>query len=1075
MTVGADVRTTGQQTAPRALEFGRRRICVVLGAAGWGKTTAVASWVRARRSVWLSCEGRHDATWILNALERATGGALLPPAIPAALDTEDVDRLGAVAADVCERLEASLRDDLVVVVDDLHRLPPRSDAVRLLEGLCWCAPESLRFVLIARREPSFSLQRLRGQGLVADVDAPSLSLATTEIDELLRRVVDPAAGELAELVQERTGGWPAAVRAAVEAVAHAGAEGGAEAVTRLMHPGEPFHTYVAEEVLGKEPSWAQDCLRRIATFGGVTNPDTIGVESPEPAAVLADLTRRGLLQRSSGTFQHWTLLPPLAAYFDHEATARGTKHAGLHAAAAAEYMARGAYGEALRHLVAAGDGDAVASLLIDHRASVAGADEDAAVLPEVGSSDQGPDEARLQQALDEAGPVRGNWTQAFASYQRVAGEAGQLEPQLAWRIMWMLQMQGEFDQVPPLLGNVRLGAEDTLDEAWVLGLVASADRLLGDLVGARRFAHRSLAAARRSGRPSAYGPAHNVLAMLAGADGDRRKVDAHFANALDVAEAAGELVQQLWIRSCRAIHLLEMGTPRDAADEAAALRELSVQCGVPFLQALACTLLGRASLRLGAPDTAAAELATAIELFQRLGSRLLAWPLAGLGDLHRTRGQLSRARASYEEALRTAEGGHDSIGVSHALTGLARVRAADDVPTARRLAERAVAAAEPLHQVAVLLTRGWIELLGGNRDAAARDAARAGAVARGRRDDLGLAEAILLSVLASETPEAEVRLLDEAIQIWQEAGCRLEECVARIVAGRFGSPASKLEAERAAQTLRASGVDLEWRRAAGPLAVLIKSAPNVSINALGVFQVTRDGAVVAKAEWQSKKARDLLKILVAHRRPVPRDRLQELLWPGVAPGKSGNRLSVLLSTLRDVLQPGRDEGGPLQSDGSTVWLDRSRVRVDVDEFLSRADMALGAHRSGEPDAQQLLMSALAARGGELLEDDPYDEWAAPLSEEIRARHTAVLRALVATFRASGDIDSVIRYGLQLLEQDPYDEEVRLDLVAALLDAGRLGEARRHYELYARRMREIDVEPRPMPRPVRIPPPRQRSR
>jgi DNA-binding SARP family transcriptional activator len=106
----------------------------------------------------------------------------------------------------------------------------------------------------------------------------------------------------------------------------------------------------------------------------------------------------------------------------------------------------------------------------------------------------------------------------------------------------------------------------------------------------------------------------------------------------------------------------------------------------------------------------------------------------------------------------------------------------------------------------------------------------------------------------------------------------------------------------------------------------------------------------------------------------------------------------------------------------------------------------------------------------------YDEWAAPLAEEIRARHTAVLRALITTFRAAGDVDTVIRYGLQLLEQDhPYDEEVRLDLVAALLYAGRLGEAWRHYEVYARRMREIDVEPRPMPRPNRVPPPRPPSR
>jgi DNA-binding SARP family transcriptional activator len=158
--------------------------------------------------------------------------------------------------------------------------------------------------------------------------------------------------------------------------------------------------------------------------------------------------------------------------------------------------------------------------------------------------------------------------------------------------------------------------------------------------------------------------------------------------------------------------------------------------------------------------------------------------------------------------------------------------------------------------------------------------------------------------------------------------------------------------------------------------------------------------------------------------------------------------------------------GPLRSDGAAVWLDPARVRVDVEDFLERVDAALDAFRGGRPEAADQLEQAVAAYGGDLLEDDPYEDWAAPLAEEVRARHIALLRALIACFRASGDLDQVIRYGLRLLQQDPYDEEVRLDLVAALLDAGRLGEARRHYDVYARRMREIDVEPRPMPRPPR---------
>jgi hypothetical protein len=69
--------------------------------------------------------------------------------------------------------------------------------------------------------------------------------------------------------------------------------------------------------------------------------------------------------------------------------------------------------------------------------------------------------------------------------------------------------------------------------------------------------------------------------------------------------------------------------------------------------------------------------------------------------------------------------------------------------------------------------------------------------------------------------------------------------------------------------LRDHGVDIDSRRVAGPLGVLVRSAPAVSIQTLGVFQVIRDGAPIPNTVWKSKKARDLLKILIARRRPTP--------------------------------------------------------------------------------------------------------------------------------------------------------------------------------------------------------------
>jgi hypothetical protein len=73
-----------------------------------------------------------------------------------------------------------------------------------------------------------------------------------------------------------------------------------------------------------------------------------------------------------------------------------------------------------------------------------------------------------------------------------------------------------------------------------------------------------------------------------------------------------------------------------------------------------------------------------------------------------------------------------------------------------------------------------------------------------------------------------------------------------------------------------------------------KYTPAVFIRTLGVFEVIRDGTPVPRAVWQSTKARDLLKILIARRKATSRDQLIDLLWPEIDRVKGGNRLSVLL-------------------------------------------------------------------------------------------------------------------------------------------------------------------------------------
>lgn len=1037
----------------------KSRICVVIGAAGWGKTTAVASWSASRPTAWVAYEDHEgDANLLLGRLVAVLRDYAVVPAREVTLTAGTGDVMSATAA-VCRWVRRGLRKDVVLVLDDVHGLRSHSDAMHMLENLCRHVPDQLRLVLISRRELPISLQRLRGRGLVKEIHAPDLAFDIADIEALLRQTVGRDPPGLSRHVWEHTGGWATAVHAAVEMVRAVRTDQRLDALQRLSHQGQRFHQYITEEVIGAAPGWVQQLLRELAISGACTTEMACAADATTTA--LAELSRQGLVRRSSGDSAAWSLVPPLQHYFEQEVAPSSAERAALHVTAARQCIGRGAPAEALRHLMAAGDHAACAALLVDHGDALVESGQLEGVLQAAELPAEYLADPRIQGVLGLAQQVRGHWAQAQQYFERASHDRDELEPALAWRLGLIAFARGEFDEVQALTLRARLDCEDTVDEARVLALSASAYRMTGDLVGLRKMATQAQAAAQRCGQPRAWSNVHHVMAMLAAAEGDWRQADARCTDAQRSAEATDDLCQLTWTRLCRAFHQLEAGAPRHALADAQIALILSERCENPFFVAHALTTRGRARRRLGSLDEALGDFATAIDLFQRLGSRFLAWPLAGLGDLYRTRGQLVRARAVYEEALDLAEPYHDVFGLNSALIGLAGISAADDLPPARELATRAVELGERLREIPSLLARGWVELMGGDLEGACADGARAAVAARRRRDNLGLAEATTLGVLASSDPAADAPRLREAIDIWHETGCGPEEAATRLVAARLGAPIAHLDADNADQTLRNYHIDIESRRVAGPIGVLVRVAPAVSIRALGVFTVLREGVPIPNGAWKSKKARDLLKILVARRRPAPRDVLMELLWPETNPTVAGNRLSVLLCTVRDVLAPHPVGEGPLVTTGAAVSLSRAQVRVDVDDFLARATAALEADRAGEPAAISQLEAAVAAHTGDFLEDDPYQDWAAALDEEVRATHIALLRALADRKRDAGDTDAAVRYMLRLLEQDSYDEEAHLTLLGVLLDAGRLGHAHRHHRNYARRMAEIAVRPRPL--------------
>jgi DNA-binding SARP family transcriptional activator len=628
-------------------------------------------------------------------------------------------------------------------------------------------------------------------------------------------------------------------------------------------------------------------------------------------------------------------------------------------------------------------------------------------------------------------------------------------------------LRGDLERAVDAYERAELDGTNRADEALLLAWRASVDWIKGDADACRATVAKAQEAAEEADDPQALAAVHTVLSMLSALDADRRANETHYFLALNAAERAGDVLQLIRIRTNRSFHYVEEGYYEDALAELETVLPLAEMAGYAVFLGLACINRGDALRGLGRLEEAIAEYETAKFHYQRIGSTDLCYALCGLGDVYRERGDLAVARAAYEESIEIADSAGDLQGLVPALCGLARVLLSEEPQRAIELADRALGFGPSLSFTKALLARGWAATAAGDRDDAAALAEQAARAARERRDRAGMAEAIELEVFASEDPASKTARLHEALSIWTEISDPLGQARVTLALATFNDPKTpRAERSRAEQILRDLGVRTV-NVAAGPLFHLASTQPApVVINALGGLRLLRDGRPVPVAEWQSKKARDLLKILVARRgRLTPREVLMDLLWPAEDPSKLANRLSVALTTVRTILDPERRFGLEhlVVADKTAVGLDLDHLSIDVEEFLARVAEGSALRRDGrEREGLALLAEAEEHYAGDFLEEDPYEDWAVALREEARATYIAVVRTLANAALRDGDFDGAVRYYLRLLERDVFDEDAHLGLVSTLEGAGRHGEARRCYRTYVARMEELGVESAPFP-------------
>jgi DNA-binding SARP family transcriptional activator len=238
--------------------------------------------------------------------------------------------------------------------------------------------------------------------------------------------------------------------------------------------------------------------------------------------------------------------------------------------------------------------------------------------------------------------------------------------------------------------------------------------------------------------------------------------------------------------------------------------------------------------------------------------------------------------------------------------------------------------------------------------------------------------------------------------------------------------------------------------------------PELTIKGLGRIRVdSREGPL--GGNWLQQRPGHILKYLICERdRVVQAEEIAEALWP--FSGRQGlGSVRHFIHALRDKLEPGRsrDMGSSfIVTVRGGYAINRRHVRIDADAFTEAVGDGLRAADRGETEiAVELLELAMSFYRGDLLEDEPYSEWAMPERDRLRAMATDSVRALAEIARARGDHGAAGKHLERLAEFEPYDSDIHRELLTVLLLQGRRSEALRRYGTFRSRLqREFGSEP-----------------
>lgn len=333
---------------------------LVLGSAGYGKTTSVSQWLGddPRPTAWLTLSRQHDdpAVLLADVVRVLDESEPLPPAVKRQLVATAID-FSSVLVPRLEHMMARRARPFVLVLDDAHHLHRRAPWA-LVQALADGIPAGSQLVLLSRREPELALGRMRSDRRVHTLSTGALALDRDEAGALLRATGIPLPSMVVEQLWERTEGWPVGLYFATLALADT--DDPVATAAEFAGDDRIVVDYVREEMLGVLPRRVRDFLLQASIIDELRAPVCNEVLARDDSAKLLAEAAASLQllipldRRGDGFRMHQLLRDTLRAELARREPELAVQ---LHTRAAEWYESAGDLDRAVEHLRLADERD----------------------------------------------------------------------------------------------------------------------------------------------------------------------------------------------------------------------------------------------------------------------------------------------------------------------------------------------------------------------------------------------------------------------------------------------------------------------------------------------------------------------------------------------------------------------------------------------------------------------------------------------------------------------------------------------------------------------------------------------